>query len=73
MLRFYDGVQGTLKNDENIYCIGLCKFEYDVAQIIRNELDLIDKEVVAKNIVAGKYELGKKYFVNSSIELTNTI
>ena len=56
-VRFYDGVECAVKIDQTFY-IGLCKFEADVADIIKIESELINKVVIAKNNLNGRYEEG---------------
>ncbi len=56
-IRFYDGVESAVRIDETFY-IGLCKFEADVADIIKIESELINKVVIAKNNLSGRFEEG---------------
>jgi hypothetical protein len=57
-VRFYDGTEGAV-GIEDVYFIGLCKFEADVAEIVKLESELVNKKVVARNTFTGRYELGK--------------
>lgn len=58
-IRFYDGVEGSVKIQDALY-IGLCKFEADVTKIVKIESGLINKVVIAKNTLSGRYEEGIK-------------
>ena len=64
-VRFYDGVEGILRVEE-VYYIGLCKFEADVAEIAKLESQLINKTVIARNNLTGRYEQGIKKALNKT-------
>lgn len=71
LIKFYDGLKCHTKV-EDIFKIGLCKFEYDVAYILNREKNWVKKKVIAFNheernfeegVVRGRVSGGKKFII----------